>query len=77
MNKFIKACSVINSCKTMEHNNVAYNYILLYEKQMRKVNMASNGHNTFVWSKQEDKIDRDVKALHEMINRNLFRVSSK
>lgn len=74
MSDFIKACDVINSCKTSAQNDNAYAYILLYEKEMNRKNLAENGYSLILWNKIYKRIKRDVEALHDMCDENLLKI---
>lgn len=73
MSAFIKACDVINSCKTSAQNNNAFAYVLLYEKEMNRRNLVENGYSLILWNKLYKRIKRDVEALHDMCDEKLLR----
>lgn len=77
MSDIIKACSVVASCKTSHQNNVAYSYILLYEKEMIRRNKLENGYSLSAWDKYYLGIRADVEALHQMCDENLVEIISK
>lgn len=77
MSEFVKACSVIDSCKTSRQNNVAYTYILLYEKEMNRRNKLENGYSLMGWNKHYLSIQTDVEALHQMCDENLINIVAK
>lgn len=72
MSDFIKACDVINSCKTSAQNNNAFAYVLLYEKEMyrrSKLTIQDSFRDSLLSAKQ---IEKDVEALHAMLDENLL-----
>lgn len=72
MSDFIKACDVINSCKTSAQHNNAFAYVLLYEKEMYRRNrlkIQDSFRSSFLAAKE---IEKDVESLHTMVDENLL-----
>jgi len=74
MTDYSKACDIINSCTTSRQNNIAFAYVLLYEKEMNRRNKVENGYSLILWNRLYMRIKRDVEALHDLCDDNLLSI---